>query len=150
MPARFNQVQRPTLSDPRRRDYSIFRIVSRSQAKTLFVGLCEGGNFVQAFSLQLTKDVRAPWHWQQVPFGSYDRPIECWPFYPELLEHVKAFTRFEAAAAHQYWWEYYGGYRQCLINCEQPLTRTEFIVQRGKGCWDGYMKGFPNGWVPRL
>lgn len=150
MSASFNQSSSDRLVSRDLSNYVVYRIVEQADTKTRYVGICHENDFTQCFSTHITRDLWAPWHWQQVPFGCYDRPKEFWPFYPQAVESLIQFTCFEATAAHQYWWEYFGGFSNKLLNTKQPLRRTEFILGRGKGCWEGYMKGFPNGWVPRL
>lgn len=114
------------------------------------MGMVPSHLYNNRFRLHYTEDLRMPWHYHKLPKGSYSGSIKNWPFYPGIIETINNFTFFEAIAAQQYWWEHYGGLKGRLMNDSLPLKRTQFILFRGKGSWNGYLKGFPNGWVPQI
>lgn len=138
------------MTSPQRDSYTLYRLIEKSTRKSAYVGLVLTRRYRQSFYRHYTDDVRSPWHAHQWPAGIYQRSSEYWPYYPDIIEHVRNFTRLEARAAQQYWWERYRGDIGLLKDHPQPLSRTQFMLLRGKGCWDGYLKGFPNGWAPSL
>lgn len=138
------------ISSPERDDYTIYRLIENASRKSVYIGVVLTRLYRKRFFRHYTDDVRSPWHSHQWPADIYQGPSEHWPYRPEIIEQLKGFTRLEALAAQQYWWEKYCGMDGALKNSQQPLSRSHFILLRGKGCWDGYLKGFPNGWTPTL
>lgn len=136
------------ISSPERDDYIVYRLIESASRKSVYIGVVLSRQYRKRFFRHYTDDVRSPWHAHQWPADIYQGSCEQWPYRPDIIEHLNGFTRLEALAAQQYWWEKYCGAKGLLKNGQQPLPRSRFIVLRGKGCWDGYLKGFPNGWVP--
>lgn len=136
--------------DRTRANYTVYRIIEQARQRSVYVGVCLQAHYPQVFVRHFTDDLRAPWHRHQVVRGAYQRPMAVWPFFPQVIENVRGFTALEAVAAQQYWWEYHGGRRLLKWQCQPPMPRSQFIVLRNEGCWDGYLKGFPNGWVPQV
>ncbi|GAB3109106.1 hypothetical protein G8770_23175 [Aestuariicella hydrocarbonica] len=141
-------INAPLILNNRLDDYTLYRLVHRAENSSVYVGVVRSKYYDRRFFRHCADDLDAPWHMHQFPSGTYQQPEENWPYYSAVIEKVFDFTRFEAAAAQQYWWEKYGGVKGSLKFAKQPLSRTQFILLRGKGCWDGYVKGFPNGWAP--
>ncbi len=130
--------------------FTLYRLVEGISDTTVFVGVVLCRDYPMRFVRHYTDDLRMPWHQHQLPLGSYHGPRSSWPYRQESIEVLSGFTHFEAVSAQQFWWEYYGGLRNELSLQPQPLLRSEFILMRGTGCWEGYLKGFPNGWVPAI
>ena len=149
------QLQRRTLESDRFRNrrlypFVLYRLIERRSGDTVYVGVVLSRDYPFQFVRHYTDDLKMPWHQHQLPPGSYCGPKSSWPYRHEAIETLSGFTYLEAVAAQQFWWEHYGGGCGRLPLQTQPLLRTEFILMRGKGCWEGYLKGFPNGWVPSV
>lgn len=142
------RIESAAFSSRRQYPFTVYRLIEKESLGTVYVGVTLNREYPMQFVRHYTDDLKMPWHHHQVPIGSYHGPKSSWPYRHESIEILSDFTHFEAVSAQQFWWEYYGGHLGKLLFQPQPLLRTEFILMRGKGCWEGYLKGFPNGWVP--
>ncbi|MCB9741654.1 MAG: hypothetical protein H6741_01990 [Alphaproteobacteria bacterium] len=104
-----------------------------------------GERFVQ----HAINDTYAPWHQDRVPDGAYrNDDALCWPYFQSNLWTFRGVTRFDVAAAEQYYIQEAIQDGARLENRRNELTRAKFDQLAGdRRVWTTG-NAYPRGWHP--